>query len=121
MSLNLEQLLGLGNNNDPFNLGNNNNNNSFLNINKLGNNNSLLNGLQLGLGGVNTLGNLFLAYKQNQLADKAFNFQTNAFNTNLNNQKKSYNTKLEDIIRARYNTEGKTQQEADAYINNHKL
>ena len=107
---------------DTFSIGNLSNLNTLLKgFNELGNKNTLLGGLQLGLGGLNTLGSLYVANKQLGLADKNYDLQKKAFDTNLFNQTKSYNTKLEDIIRARYNTEGRSQQEADNYINSHKL
>ena len=76
--------------------------------------------LQLGLGAIQTLGSLWNSFEQNKLAKKAFKFQKQAFETNTRNQTKSYNTALEDRIRARYNTENRSS-EADEYINRNKL
>jgi hypothetical protein len=39
--------------------------------------------LKLGLGAVQTLGSLWMAFKQNQLANKSLKLQTRAFDTNL--------------------------------------
>lgn len=75
---------------------------------------------QLALGAVQTLGSLWNSYKQTKLAEKSLNFQTEAFRTNLANQTQTYNTALEDRIRARYATEGRSD-EADAYIDRHSL
>jgi len=78
------------------------------------------NNLQLGLGAIQTLGSLWMSFKQNKLAEKSLGLQEKAFETNLHNQTTSYNTALEDRIRARYHTEGRSDQ-ADSYINEHKL
>jgi len=76
---------------------------------------------QFGLGAIQVLGSLWNSFQQNKLAKEAFNFQKDAFNINLENQEQSYNTALEDRINARYVTEGKSQAEADAYIQEHSL
>lgn len=78
------------------------------------------NNLKLGLGAIKTLGSLWMSFKQNKLAEKSLALQEKAFETNLHNQTTSYNTALEDRIRARYHTEGRSEQ-ADSYIDNHKL
>lgn len=75
---------------------------------------------QLALGAVQTLGSLWNSYQQNQLAKKSLALQTKAFETNLANETQSYNTSLEDRIRARYHTEGRSEQ-ADNYIAEHSL
>lgn len=73
------------------------------------------------LGGVQTLGNLWNSYQQNKLAKEQFAFQKDAFQTNLANQTQTYNTALEDRIRARHHTEGKSSGETDAYLDEHSL
>jgi hypothetical protein len=77
--------------------------------------------LKLGLGAIQTLGSLWMGFKQNQLAKNALKLQNRAFETNLKNQTQSYNTALEDRIRARYNTENRNPSEADAYISANRL
>jgi hypothetical protein len=79
------------------------------------------NSLKLGLGAVQTLGNLWMAFKQNQVANKSLKLQSRAFETNLKNQTQSYNTALEGRIRARYNTENRSASEADSYIAANRL
>lgn len=73
------------------------------------------------LSGVQALGSLWNSYQANKLAKEQVGLQREAFQTNLANQKQTYNTALEDRIRSRYNTEGRSSSEADQYINEHKL
>lgn len=75
---------------------------------------------QLALGAVQTLGSLWNSFQQNKLAKKSLELQTRAFETNLANETQSYNTSLEDRIRARYHSEGRSDQ-ADGYIAEHSL
>lgn len=77
--------------------------------------------LQLGLGALQTVGGLWQAYNANKLAKESIGLQKQAYQENSANQKKSYNTALEDRIRARYATEGKSDAQADNYINENKL
>lgn len=69
----------------------------------------------IALGGLQTLGSIWNSFQQMKLAKKTLKFQKNAFKTNLANSTKVYNTALEDRIRARYATEGRSE-EADAKI-----
>ncbi|RUX60168.1 hypothetical protein [Mesorhizobium sp. M7A.F.Ca.CA.002.12.1.1] len=77
--------------------------------------------LKLGLGGLQTIGSLWQAWEANKLAKQQFSMQKNVAQTNLTNQISSYNTALEDKINSRYVTEGKTGDQAAAYIASHKL
>lgn len=78
-----------------------------------------------GLGAIaeliGSIGGLVQGFKANKLAKQSLNFQKDAFNKNFNNQVKSYNTNLADTINARYSFEGKTQDQANQYINANKL
>lgn len=76
---------------------------------------------QYALGAIQTLGSLWNSFQQNKMAKESFKFQKEAYQTNLENQEKSYNTALEDRINARYVTEGKSQAEADTYVRDHSL
>lgn len=71
--------------------------------------------------GIQTIGNLYMAYQQNKLAKDSLNFQKDSFNKNLANQTQSYNTSLEDKIRSRYVTEGRSSDEADDYLEKNRL
>ena len=75
------------------------------------------------LGGIQTLGNLWNSFQANKLAKKSFEFQREAFYTNLENQEQSYNTELEDRIAARYATEGRSDVagETASYMERNRL
>ena len=68
-----------------------------------------------------TAGTLFGAFQQQKLARDAFNFSKESFRTNIDNQRKTYNTALEDRIRTRYRTEGRSMEEADRYLSQNRL
>lgn len=70
---------------------------------------------------ISSLGSLYGGIRQLGLAKDALNFQKEAFNTNLNNQRQSYNTALEDRARARYAQEGSGQAAADDYVRRNRL
>lgn len=74
------------------------------------------------LQGLSTVGNLWGAYQGNKMARKQLALSTDAYNTNLTNQIKSYNTQLEDRVRGRHSpTNAAGQAKADAYIAANKL
>lgn len=77
-------------------------------------------GLSALTTGLSTLGSLWNSWQQTKVAKDSLNFQKDAYNTNLANQTKDYNTTLEARTRAQYATEGR-DEEADAYINRRKL
>jgi hypothetical protein len=78
-------------------------------------------GATLALGAIGTIGSLWNSFQQNKLAKQSIGLQKKAFETNLANQTQSYNTALEDRIRARYHTEGRSDKAADTYIERNKL
>lgn len=78
-----------------------------------------LNNLQTLTGVIGTLGTLYGAFQQHKLAKDSFNFQKEAYEKNMANQTKSYNTALEDRINARYAQERRSG--ADDYIKKHSL
>lgn len=78
--------------------------------------------LNTGFKGLATLGNLWGAFQGNKLARKQFGLARDAYNTNLTNQIKSYNTTLEERIKGRHPTNDvAAQAKADAYIAANKL
>lgn len=77
--------------------------------------------LQMGLSGINTLGNLWGAFQANKLARDQLDFTKKITNTNLNNSVQSYNTALTDRAQARGFTEGKSDEEIQNYITTNRL
>lgn len=78
--------------------------------------------LQTAFQGLSTIGNLWGAYQGNKIAKKQLALSTDAYNTNLTNSIKSYNTQLEDRIRGRHSpTNAIGQAEADRQIEANKL
>lgn len=77
--------------------------------------------MQMGMQGLNTLGNLWGAWQSNKLAKDQLNFTKMMANANLNNQIKSYNTGLEDRSRSRAAVEGQSSAEAQAYVDRNRL
>ena len=78
-------------------------------------------GMGLALGGLQTVGSLWNAYQQQKIAKESLSFQKEAFNTNLKNSTQTYNTALEDRIRARHYTEGKSDNDTSSYLKEHSL
>lgn len=76
---------------------------------------------QMGLQGLNSLGNLWGAFQANKLAKDQLNFTKTFANRNLANQTAAYNTALEDRSRARAAVEGQSSAEAAAYVNKNRL
>lgn len=77
--------------------------------------------MQSILGGISAFGGLWGASKQLGLAKDSLNFQKEIFRTNTENQRKSYNTALEDRARSRYAQEGAGQSAADDYVRRNRL
>lgn len=71
--------------------------------------------------GIGTIGNLWNAFQAQKLAKAQFDYTKGVTDTNLNNSIKSYNTSLDDRIRARGFTEGQSQSQQDAYITKNQL
>lgn len=77
--------------------------------------------LSLVLGGVQMLGNLWNSFQQHKIAKEQLGLARETFQTNLENNRQTYNTALEDRIRARHNTEGRAASDTDSYLNEHSL
>lgn len=71
--------------------------------------------------GLSGLGQLYIGLKSLGIAKDQLAFSKEAYNTNLTNQRKSYNTALEDRIRARAVTEGRASGYADEYMTKNRL
>ena len=76
---------------------------------------------RLAIGGLQTLGNLWMGVQANNMARKQFNFQRDFANANLAQSIKQYNTGLEDRLRSRAVTEGRDSGWADAEIARNRL
>ena len=77
--------------------------------------------VDLALGGIGTIGSLWMAYQAQKLAKEQFSFQKDMMNANFANQLQSYNTALTDKINSRTAQEGGDTADAQAYIDNNKL
>jgi len=73
------------------------------------------------IGGVQVLGSLWNSFQQHKMAKEQMAFAREQWDTNLANQTQTYNTALEDRIRARHHTEGRAGGETDAYLEKHSL
>ena len=72
------------------------------------------------MDGIGAIGGLWGAIQQNKIAKQQLALSKEAYNTNMNNTIKTYNTALGDRIRARYTMEGRADQ-ANSYIDENKL
>lgn len=77
--------------------------------------------LQLGLGGLSTLTNLYTGLKALGLAQDQFNFQRDMTNKNYANSVAAYNTSLTDKANSRAVVEGQSNTDRDAYIAANRL
>lgn len=75
---------------------------------------------KLALGGLQTLGNLFMGMKALKMAKEQFNYQKGVTETNLVNSIQSYNTSLQDRANNRQNAVNGTAQAAQEYVDAHK-
>ena len=73
------------------------------------------------LGGIGTIGNLWMAYQAQKLAKEQFAFQKDIMNANFANQLQSYNTALTDKINSRTAQEGGDTLDAQEYIDRNRL
>lgn len=78
-------------------------------------------GMSNMLEGLGSLGQIWTSMRGLRLAEKQMKFTQDAYETNMANQRQSYNTSLEDRIRSRYSAEGRSASAADAYLQKHQL
>lgn len=71
--------------------------------------------------GLASLGQVYGALQSVKLGKEQLNLSREAYQTNLANQRQSYNTALEDRIRSRHVMEGRGSGETDAYLAKNKL
>lgn len=78
-------------------------------------------GFSVALGALQTLGNLWNSFQQVKVAKDTLKFQKEAYQTNLANTEKDYNTRLESDANYSFGVSGKTQEQADQYVRDHSL
>jgi cell division septation protein DedD len=78
-------------------------------------------GFSVALGALQTLGNLWNSFQQIKVAKDTLAFQKDAYQTNLANTTKDYNTRLESDARVSGQMSGWTQQQTDTYVKEHSL
>lgn len=77
--------------------------------------------LTLGIQGLSALGNLWSGYQASKMAQRQYNLAKEAYQTNLANSIKSYNTALTDRIRTRAAMETGDKNAYDSYLEENKL
>lgn len=76
---------------------------------------------KLGLGGLQTLGNLYASLSALGLAKDQFKYTKGVTDTNLNNSIQSYNTTLEDRATSRAAQNGTSSADLAAYLDKNRL
>lgn len=76
---------------------------------------------QAALGGLQTIGNMWMAFQANKQAKKQFKFAKQMTRINLANQIQAYNTALADRSRSRAAMESQTPEQAQAYFDANAL
>ena len=71
--------------------------------------------------GLASFGQIYASLKGLKLARDQFDFSKEAYQTNLGNTRKSYNTNLEDRIRSRTHFEGGSSGDVDKYLQKHSM
>lgn len=78
-------------------------------------------GFSVALGALQTLGNLWNSFQQVKIAKDTLSFQKEAYQTNLANTTKDYNTRLQSDSQAYSAYTGRDQAATDAYVKEHSL
>lgn len=78
-------------------------------------------GFSVALGALQTLGNLWNSFQQVKIAKDTLNFQKEAYQTNLANTTKDYNTKLANDATVSGQMSGWSQSQTNQYIKDHSL
>ncbi len=79
------------------------------------------NNIGMIFGGLQSLGSLWNSYQQQKIAKEQIGLQREAFRTNLANNTQTYNTALEDRIRARASYSGQSEADTQSYLDKNKL
>ena len=75
----------------------------------------------VGYYGIGAVAGIWNAFQQQKLAREQMKFQKGAFTKQLGDQRQSYNTALEDRVRARHAFEEKGSGATDSYLSKHSL
>jgi len=78
-------------------------------------------GFSIALGALQTLGNLWNSFQQVKVAKDTLKFQKEAYQTNLANFEKDYNTRLESDANYSGQVSGRTAEETAQYVRDHSL
>lgn len=79
------------------------------------------NNLNALVNGIGALTSAYLGFQQLKQAKETLGLQKDAFNANLNNSIKTYNTSLEDRIRGRNSSREQTEGDIQSYLSKHSL
>jgi len=71
--------------------------------------------------GIGALGSVWAGIQQNKLAKEALNFKKKSYSENMDFQKQSYNTALEDRIKSRASFTGSGDGYVSSYLDKNKL
>lgn len=77
--------------------------------------------MQTALGGIQALTGAYLGFQQLRLAKDNLRFQKDSWAKNYANQAQSYNTSLEDRVRARYSASSSDESRIQDYLNRNRL
>lgn len=76
---------------------------------------------KIGMGGLQTLGNLWGAWQSNNLANKSFNFQRDMANRNLANTTAAYNSRMTDHANTLASLNSWSDKQKQDYITQNRL
>jgi hypothetical protein len=77
--------------------------------------------MQTALGGIQALTGAYLGFQNLRVAKDNLRFQKDAWAKNYANQAQSYNTSLEDRVRARYSASSSDESRIQDYLNRNRL
>ena len=80
-----------------------------------------MSGLGTLIDGIGAIGSIWNSYQQHKMAKEQMDFQKKAWKANLGDQRQSYNTALEDRIRARHSYTGQGEGATREYMDSNRL